>query len=260
MLKDIIAGFVSLFQPEGAKEDRRKIIRLRCRFEIFMVTPEEVHSATVIDMGLKGLRVETRANLKPGTQVSLLYRAAAGEHPENTRAALERDKSGAFNKGVLCEISWAQRDKYAKASTIGVTYNDTPGRMGKSWIKRILREIGFDEDTIFQRRKIVRVISSIPCKLTAGRTNWRGRVINMGAGGALFQGDHQMEVGMSVSVKIGPYKKMKDLEVRGKVVTERYEQSTNGWLHGIRFVAMDKDQTNLLGKYVISLLKEQVSK
>jgi PilZ domain len=260
MLKDIIAGFVSLFQPEAAKEDRRKIIRLRCRFEIFIVTLEEVYPATVIDMGLKGLRVKSQEPLKVGTQVSLVYRGGTGEHPETTRANLERDKSAAFDKGVLCDVAWSTKDKYAKACTLGVTYNDTPRRMGKSWIKKILREIGFDEDTIFQRRKIVRVISSIPCTLTSGRTDWRGRVINMGAGGALFQGDHQMNVGQTVSVVIGPYKKYKALQVRGEVMTERYEQSTNGWLHGIRFVAMESEQTTLLGKYVVSLLKEQIAK
>lgn len=258
MLRDIIAGFVSLFQPDGPQEDRRKVIRLRCRFDVFCVTADEVAAATVIDMGLQGLRVECREHYKAGTQIALIYRGAIGERPAANRAQLERDPKAAFSTGVLCEVSWAQRDKFTKVSTLGLTYNDSPKRMKKSWVKKILREIGFDEDTIFQRRKIVRVISSIPCKLTADKSNWRGRSINMGAGGTLFQGDHPIQVGQVVKVKIGPYKKLKNLEVRGQVVTQRYEQSTDGWLHGVRFVGMNSDEVNLLGKYVVSLLKEQI--
>lgn len=259
MLRDIIDGFVSLFQPDGPQEDRRKVIRLRCRFDIFLLTDKEVTAATVVDMGLQGLRVECREYFKTGTQVSLIYRGAIGEQPAVSRVHLERDIEGAFSQGVLCEVSWSQKDKFTKVSTIGVTYNDSPKRMGKSWVKKILREIGFDEDTIFQRRKIVRVISSIPCKLTADKSTWRGRVINMGAGGALFQGDYKIQVGQVVKVSIGPYKKkLKNLEVRGQIVTQRYEQSTNGWLHGVRFMGMSKAQVALLGKYVVGLLKEQV--
>ena len=258
MLRDIIAGFVSLFQPENIKDDRREVIRLRCRFEVFCLSEKEVVPATVTDMGLQGLRLNCAAYFKPGTAVSLLYRGAVGERLTLNQETVERDIDGYFSKGVQCKISWSKKEKYSKGSMLGVTYNDSSKRMSKSWVKKILKEIGFDQDSIFQRRKILRVISSIPCKLTTDRETWRGRAINMGAGGALFQGDHEIGLGKTLTVHIGPYKKLKNLQLRGEIMTERYEQLSNGWLQGIRFTSLTSDQTDLLGKYVVSLLKEQV--
>ncbi|MCA9792279.1 MAG: PilZ domain-containing protein [Candidatus Eremiobacteraeota bacterium] len=260
MLKDIISGFVSLFKPSAdLTEDRRRVIRLRCRFAVYCIDLKEINTATVIDMGLQGLRLECSKDLKPGTRVSLVYRGAVGERPKVSVAQLENDRQAAIESGVRCKVNWVKKTKYSKRCQIGVTYADSPERMSRSWVKKILKEIGFDEDSIFQRRKIVRVLSSIPCLVKVERGNLRGRVINMGAGGTLYQGDEGLNEGEFVGLNIGPYKDFEHFSCRGEVVTARYDPATNSWLCGIRFRTLDTKQVDLLGKYVVNLLKDQTA-
>lgn len=258
MLKDIISGFVSLFQPDKANhEDRRRVIRLRCRYSVYCIDLKEITTATVIDMGLQGLRLETNKQLKPGIRVSLVYRGAAGQRPVVSLAKIEQDRQAAIDSGVRCKVTWSHYDKFSKVMQSGVTYADTPERMSNSWVKKILREIGFDEASIFQRRKIVRVVSSIGCRVRMGSGGMPGRVVNMGAGGALLQAEEAITEGSTVFLNIGPYKKLEPLEVSGCVVTARFDAATSSWLHGCRFVGMNSAQTELLGRYVVTLLKEQ---
>lgn len=258
MLRDIISGFVSLFTPtEVPQEDRRRVIRLRCRYSVYCIEGEKVNKATVIDMGLQGLRLETPEKYKTGSKVSLVYRGAAGQRAEVSMSEITKDVAAAYEKGVLCDVSWCDKDRYSKVIQTGVTYSDTPRRMSKSWVKTILKEIGFDEETIFQRRKIIRVTSAIPCRVEYGKKSIPGRAVNLGAGGALVQTNEGVNEETLVKINIGPYKSHKQLRLSGMVRTRRFDVPTNTHLQGIRFEAPSSDEADLLGRYVIDLLKEQ---
>ena len=261
MLRDIINGFVALFQPDNApQEDRRRVIRLRCRYSVFIIDHKAISKGTVVDMGLQGLRLETQKKFKPETKVSLVYRGAAGQRAEVTLAELSRDREAAARTGVRCRVSWCTKDKFSKNMQTGVRYADTPARMSKSWVKTILKEIGFDEDSIFQRRKIIRVVSQIPTKVEVGsKKKVSGRTVNLGAGGALLQAPEGIAEGSTVRLTIGPYKKFKLLEISGTVCTSRFDVPTSSHLHGVRFTAPTEQELDLLGQYVIDLLKEQTA-
>lgn len=257
MLKDILSGFVSLFTASHSVEDRRKIIRLRCRYSVYAVYKGEVLTATAIDMGLQGIRLEVPERLKKGQTVHLLYRGAAGQPPVLKLSDVKRDLDNALKAGVECEVTWCRQDRYTKKIQAGVSYTDSPSRMSKSWVKKILREIGFDEESIFQRRKIMRVVAQIPFLARVDQATIKGQVLNLGAGGALLQADEALPP--TLELRIGPYKKFNTLTIAGKVVTKRHESTSNSWLHGVRFQSPDEEQVDLLGKYVIALLKDNMA-
>ncbi|MBI3925404.1 MAG: PilZ domain-containing protein [Armatimonadetes bacterium] len=258
MLKDIISGFVSLFKQDSV-EERRKVIRLRCRYTVFCILGSDIWQATVVDMGLQGLRLQMERKLSKGTMVSLVYRNAAGGTPVVKKADLIADPDLAAQRGVRCQVNWVNQDRYSKTVEVGVTYADAPDRMSRSWVKKILREIGFDESTIFQRRKIIRVVSSIPCQIRvqegASQGTIAGRALNMGAGGTLVQTDDSIKNKTGVLLLLGPYEKFPELKAAGTVVTTRFDAPTRSWLHGVRFENLSSSQVDLLGKYVVSLLK-----
>lgn len=259
MLKDIIGGFVALFRVSGndSTEDRRKVIRLRCRFAVYCIDLKEITPATVVDMGLQGLRLECAKGLKKEARVSLVYRGAVGERGAVSLAQLEQNRQAAIESGVRCKVSWSRKEKHLKTYQVGLTYADSPERMSRSWVKRILKEIGLDEKSIFQRRKIVRVISCIPCRIGRHANTQRGRVVNMGAGGALLQTEEPFEKGSLLELDIGPYGDYPHLVCWGEVKTKRYDPTTTSFLQGVKFRELDEEQLDLLGRYVVSLLKEQ---
>lgn len=261
MIKDIISGFVSLFRPtnDADLEDRRQVIRLRCRFNVYVIDLKDISTGTVLDMGLRGLRLECKKPVKKGMRLSLVYRGAVGQKPKVTLAQLEADRQAAIESGVRCKVIWTNKNRASRLTQVGVSYADTPERMSQSWIKRILKEIGFDEGAIFQRRNVIRVVSAIPCSVNSGHNNWRGRAVNMGAGGILYQDNKQIPEGTVIKIQVGPYNKLEPLEAAGEIVTKRYDAISDTWLHGVKFRAMDEDQVDLLGRYVVTLLKEHTA-
>ncbi|MCA9793674.1 MAG: PilZ domain-containing protein [Candidatus Eremiobacteraeota bacterium] len=257
MLKDILSGFVALFQSESYDGvDRRKVIRLRCRYSVYVLYKKQILTATAVDMGLQGIRLDVREKLKKGTPAVLLYRGAVGQKPVLTLPDIQRDLEAASQEGVHCEVTWCHQDRYSKKIQAGVRYVDTPQRMSRSWVKKILREIGFDESTIFQRRKIVRVMASIPYETRTPDGPVKGLVLNLGAGGALLQSDSPLPT--ILKLHIGPYKNMEYLNISGKVVTCRHEPTSNSFLQGIRFQGTTPAEVELLGKYIMSLLKDNM--
>ncbi len=258
MLQDIISGFVSLFQENAPDEDRRKVIRLRCRYSVYMIYKKQVLTCTAVDMGLQGIRLDMREKVKPGTRVALLYRGAVGQKPVLKLADVTRDLEDSIQNGVRCAVLWCQQNRYSKKIQAGLRYADSPERMSKSWVKKILREIGFDEETIFQRRKIIRVAASLPYEARSGETRLKGVVINLGAGGALIQSEQVLPDILELA--IGPYKNNDTLCIRGRVVTRRHEPHSNIWLNGIRFGSPSQEEVELLGKYVVGLLKDNINK
>ncbi len=257
MLNDILQGFVAYFKDDyDGLEDRRQVIRLRCRYSVYIIYRKKPLEATVVDMGVKGLRLDILHRLKPDSQVAVLYRAAVRQKPVISAEDIEKDYQAAVaDHGVVCRVAWCRRDPYSGQIQTGIEFDDTPERMAKSWVKTILKETGFDRDSIHQKRKNVRVPASIKYECdTISQGLARGTVLNLGAGGALLQAEQELPDG--VNLIIGPYKDLDKLYVSGKVVSRRQDSAGQHFLHGVQFFDTSNTATELLGSYVRILLEE----
>lgn len=243
MLNEIVQGLRSLVQgrPEGAGTgEKRELIRLKCRYKVTLSIEKQAFGGHVTDMGLKGMRAEVPERLKVGTPVHVTYSAETTGFQVDT---------------VKTVVAWCRKSKTGKIE-VGLRYDETRTNLERSWVKLILRELGFDEKSIFQRRKARRAVAMLPAQVARmGQRTQGARVLNLGVGGALLQSDERFDKGQDMVLDVGPALGLPVLSVPGEVVTCRYEPQSQSWLEGVRFRSMDQKQLDLLTRYIVNLLK-----
>lgn len=243
MLNEIVQGLRSLVQGRAESVgtgEKRQLIRLKCRYKVTLSIEKQAFSGHVVDMGLQGMRAEVPERLKVGTPVHVTYNA------ESTSFQVDTVKS---------VVAWCRKSKTGKIE-VGLRYQDTRTNLERSWVKVILRELGFDEKSIFQRRKARRAVAMLPAQAgSMGQRPLPARALNLGVGGALLQSDERFDKGMEMTLDIGPALGLPVLTVAGEVMTCRYEPQSQSWLEGVRFRSMDQKQLDLLTRYIVNLLK-----
>ncbi len=246
-LKRLLDGLLAIFMGRGGRtpEERRRLIRVKCSFDVTCIVGEKSVPGKVIDMGLNGLRLETTERVKPGTLIYIY-------HPK---------PSNRFdNEHVMCQVKWCRKRKTTSKIEIGVKYADTPGNMRRSWVKFLLKELGFDGRAIYTRRKSVRAEANLKAVMRSDDGGvLEGKVLNLGIGGALFAAEEAFGPGALVKMKIGPYKRFKLLELPGTILSTRRSMGNGGYLVSVRFDDPSPAQVRLLGDYVINLLKDSAT-
>lgn len=242
-LKELLDGVVAFFQVRGTSkaDERRRLIRLRCDYQVQCVVDQEQFSARVIDMGLNGMRLRLDHKLKPGSTI-FVYHPSRPDKVEN--------------EYVLCLVRWCRKTHNGEDMEAGLQYADTPGNMRRSWVKFLLKELGFDERAIYTRRKSIRAEARLQGVLLAedGRES-EGTVLNLGAGGALFEAAAGWSSGTRVRLRVGPYGRLRALELPGVVLHAKRSDDSAPFLLSIRFVDLKSSQVRGLGQYVLQLLK-----
>lgn len=244
MLNEILAGLKTLVQgpASGGTGEKRRLIRMKCRYKVTCSIEREAFMATVVDMGLQGLRLETPHRLKVGQAAYVTYNSDSPAFSVDT---------------VKCQVAWARKTRSGKLEA-GLRYDDTKANLERSWVRVILREMGFDEKSIFQRRRERRAVAMLPAQVGAPglRAPLAARVLNLGVGGALLATEDRLEKGQEVALDIGPGLGLPVLAVAGEVVTWRYEPASQNWFSGVRFRNLSGKHLDLLSRYLVKLLKE----
>ncbi len=245
LLKTLLKGAVSFFQVRATSkaEERRRLIRLRCNYEVQCVFEETQFTANILDMGLNGMRLRMQERIKPGSTV-FVYHPAQVDRTEN--------------EYVLCLVRWSRKRRDSEEIEAGLQYADTPGNMRRSWVKFLLKELGFDERAIYTRRKLIRAKSLLTAVLfsTVDGHKLEGKVLNLGVGGALFESSTTYPPKTQVRLRIPAWGKLKPLDLPGVVLHSKRPNPSGNYLTSVRFEDLRSPQLKLLGQYVLQLLKE----
>ncbi|MHB2017596.1 MAG: PilZ domain-containing protein [Candidatus Xenobia bacterium] len=122
-------------------------------------------------------------------------------------------------------------------------------------MKPLLMEAGFDAASIVERRQYMRVRSLLKGHLREDEAPVGGIVINLGAGGALFEGERHVEPGTPVMLELGPHGARARLTCRGTV--QRSAPRGSRHLAAIIFKPLDDAQTALLHTYLRALRRDE---
>lgn len=238
-LKRLLEGVLAFFQGQRgvSPNEQRGLIRLRCDYQVQCQSGPSSCAARVVDIGLNGMRLFVDARVEAAAKL---------------RVHAPASFTGPNSESVDCHVRWCRKRRKVEGYEIGVQYDGKRGSMRRSWVKFLLKELGFDERSIFTRRKSVRAHGAIQGKLTS--TDGReigGTVRNLGAGGALFEADESLPGGTSVRLRLGPWRYLQAIELPGTVLAGGDLQCA------IRFGKLTASQVRRLGNYVLQLLKEQ---
>lgn len=246
-LKQLLEGALAFFQVRSTSkgEERRRLIRLRCAYKVQCVVEQQQFEGQILDMGLNGMRLKVSQRLKPGGNIFVF-------HPTSNNQV--------ENEYVLCLVRWSRKRRDSDDFESGLQYADTPGNMRRSWVKFLLKELGFDERAIYTRRKSIRAESSLPALMVApDGTELEGTVLNLGAGGALFESDTVFASQTRVNLKVGPLGNLKPIWLPGVVLHSKQSEELEPYLTSIRFEELKARQVRSLGQYVLHLLKSEES-
>jgi c-di-GMP-binding flagellar brake protein YcgR len=241
--KQLLEGALAFFQVRATSkaEERRRLIRLRCDYKVQCVVDQEQFEANILDMGLNGMRLRMNHKLKPGSNV-FVYHPTRSDRVEN--------------EYVLCMVCWSRKRRDSEELETGLQYADTPGNMRRSWVKFLLKELGFDERAIYTRRKSIRAEASMNGLLTGddGR-ELEGTVLNLGAGGALFESEDIFPPSSKIKLRVGPMGSLRVLWLPGIVLHSKRSHEEEPYLTSVRFEDLKAGQVRQLGQYVLHLLK-----
>jgi len=246
-LKELLEGALAFFQVRATSkgEERRRLIRLRCAYKVQCVVDQQQFEGQIMDMGLNGMRLRVEQRLKPGGNIFVF-------HPTSHNQV--------ENEYVLCLVRWSRKRRDSEDFETGLQYADTPGNMRRSWVKFLLKELGFDERAIYTRRKSIRAESSLPALMVApDGCELEGTVLNLGAGGALFESDTAFAAHTRVNLKVGPLGNLKPIWLPGVVLHSKQAEEMEPYMTSIRFEELKARQVRSLGQYVLQLLKSEES-
>lgn len=220
-------------------EDHRARIRVFCRYPILLTTEEGgmPDRAYVVDIALNGVRLEDVKKLKRGTRVEI-----ASAYP------------GLETSRLSGEVVWC-RERISGGYNAGVRYAEPTG-----WARVVLEELGIDERSADQRRRHLRIPTSLRAELRDRRTNRQlvdGRVANLSLGGLLLRSERELEAGHEVVCLFGPYSHYPTLSVNARVLSSAYDSEERHWFHSLEFMELSGREVREVGRLVVSFLKER---
>lgn len=246
MWKGFLEGLRGLIKSNAPEDwnytERRGLIRLDCMYEIEGRTESgKKFTGQIVDMGLKGMRLRTFEQVKAGDTLFIRYLVPILEVPTDT---------------IRCKVLWSQSRQRDFVLFAGLGYDEPETTMAHSWVKYLLKQLGFSRERLYQKRKYVRAECWVPAQLIyGGNERAEGRLYNLGVGGALIEAAAPLEDGMPVQLLVGPYEELPAFTVPGKLASRRMDGRR--YLHGVEFPDLDAVQARAVGRYLFLLLRQQ---
>jgi hypothetical protein len=237
MFKSVISAFQKIIPGSNPPVlERRSIVRVECKVPAILLLEEGGEMrAVVVDMGPKGLRLETDKKL-----------------PKNKNIRIVRPEGGP----VLCRAVWTRPKRFSDKHLTGLEFIDSKENLKASWIKSTLQKLGFEPGRIKEKRQHIRVPSEQRAVLAsmAGDELTEGVLLNLGVGGALVEVGVAVPEKNKVILRVDPVGTLPFLEIRAVVRSARLNNRNQKHQHGLRF----EDQDNKLVKRYLSILMKSV--
>ncbi len=247
-LRDILAGFVALFQseqPGPTGEYRERETRVQCHYVVECAAEGDTFTGFVMDMSMQGLRLRVPRQLKPLSVLSVRYKVAAAY-----MASRQFDV-----ETVRTTVQWCRKSETERGYEVGVHYSDRPHVLARSWVKFILRQLGFDVAALQDRRTSLRIKVLAQAHMSSYATQAvEGHVLHLGAAGCVFESGAALKKSQNLQLGIGPMAGLPPLHLDGQV--DRVTKAGSRYHVRIGFHGMNEGQVELLGRYLVLLLNE----
>jgi PilZ domain len=240
----------SLEESGQVAYQKRQLTRIACLFRVGCEAGPRRFRATVVDLGVRGMRLDVPERLAEGTLLKVRYLGSS------------RDVQGEFNLDeVTTRVQWCRKKRLIDTIEVGVLYEDEEERLHRSWVHHVLLQVGFDVHSLHDRRNTIRVQALLHATLATTSSEsrpqaYQGTVVNLGAGGALVEAAYPLPQGTSVRLEVGPYAGLGTLRCSGVVVSCQSLRNEPLWRMGVRFEGIRRPEAEQLLAYVRTLLSE----
>lgn len=249
MLAQFLHVIRDFFLPRKAMlqnpSERRQLVRVRCRIPVQVRVGERTVNGWILDMGVQGVRLRTSELLKSGGVLPV-------------RATVSQQSSQTW---VNCRIKWSRSTEGGKYYLAGARFNETRENLRRTWVHRLLRELGLNENSLRERREFIRVPSQIPARVQSLKNPGAGVIqvetLNIGVAGLLIRTATPVYSGEHYRCWIGPWGKLPEIgPIPGEILSCRPDPSGTASQAPLRFLELEEDTVRDLGRYVLTFLKE----
>ncbi|MEM1010262.1 MAG: PilZ domain-containing protein [Myxococcota bacterium] len=242
MLKKLLKGLRALRKgdkdPDWAWDERRELVRMRCHYDVEYKFGDKRHQGQIVDMSLGGMKLRCFQPPAVGDVVEVSYKIPA---------------VNVQNQTVPCKVQWVRARERDFVQFVGLAYDASDDLLRQSWVKMVLKQMGFRPDKIFQRRKYVRADCFVPVRVVYQRVHaFEGRLYNLGVQGALVEGNVELQTGEMVELQIGPFEELPYFCITGEVAQQTKHHKNV--MTGVKFGDMSDRSTDCLGRYLRHLL------
>lgn len=242
MLKDLIPGMGELRWDEDdsdrAYRDCRQVVRMRCHYDVEYRFAGEIARGQVVDIGIGGMKLRCSVPPRVDDSVEVFSPEPEPRMPQ---------------RSVPCRAEWVRGRELDGALFVGLTYDASNELLGRSWVKVLLKELGFRPERTFQRRRFLRAEGFVPVRVGLGRgTLFPGTLSNLGVQGALLEASCPLDPGVEAELEIGPFEELPSFLARGTVA--QLSGGGEPYLLGVRFEDLSPEAIATLGRYLRHLL------
>lgn len=249
MLSRFLSAIRGFFLPKKAllqnPSERRQLVRVRCRIPVQLKLNERTLTGWIVDMGVQGIRLRTGEPVKAGSVLPV-------------RATVSQQSAQSW---VNCRVAWSRPSDGGKYFLAGARFNETGANLRRTWVHRLLRELGLNENSLRERREFLRVQSRVPVRLRSLKDSVTGIIevesLNLGVAGLLVLSRQPLYAGERYECWIGPWGKLPEVgPIPAEVLSCRPDPAGAASQVPMRFLELEEDSVRDLGRYVLAFLKE----
>jgi hypothetical protein len=146
--------------------ERRNTTRVDCCYQVECGHPQGSFRASVVNMGLGGMRLLCNQELQAEDCLSL-----------------RQADMGSLSVRVV----WCRARTSGDNFECGVVYSDSLEQLENSWVKGALRRLGFEAKSLYERRRTLRARTSVDADLSLAGKVYSCTILDLGLGGALVE-------------------------------------------------------------------------
>jgi len=244
----LLAGFKNFFSNKGGVSpaeagfrERRKLVRLRCAYEVRGTLGDKKFKATIVDIGVEGMKLRTGQHLKVGDKITL--------SPPTQGVSVQA-------LPVEGKVVWIKTAEKSYARHVGVVFTTKKEERGKTWVSLFLRELGFNPKMIYTKRRFIRADCFLDARYQAKQVGREvtGRVYNLGVGGMLLESNYDLPKDEPTEMEFIPPEGLPVLRVLAYPIQVKKEGVVR--LVGLEFRDLTARQLDVLGQYLKLLLRK----
>lgn len=221
--------------------ERRKDYRLPCRFDATCQSAEHSANGHLVEIGPRGLRLETDTPFKPGTYIRVSCRPGG--------MLLGRQR-------LPYKVTWCEPRE--EGCELGVALEEDS--LSQTWVEYALKLLGALRRRM-QPRRAFRAPFSAPAELRdlQGSLLGQAQLRDIGMMGAQVSTPVYLEPGETLRFALGPTRKMGQFEVPATILSSRRDSASCERLAHLRFFGLNESQNELLEKFVLAAIEDMAA-
>ena len=150
---------------------------------------------------------------------------------------------------VDCVTRWTKLRELDESQFFGLEFKN-PKKLGSSWVKAKMKDIGFRPHNIREQRKDYRLTVNIPGTLTLSGTKVDCLIKDVGLGGVYVELSKPIRAGASVDLKFDGKSNLKGMFFAATVRHQQHPDPSSPFGYGLKFQSLLPEQEQSIKEFL----------